>query len=807
MYTPRRTKFIFSNVATRVPVNLSAYRPVNLSAYRPVNPSAYRPINLSPIYPCINTHLTTIYPPVYALIYPPACAPFYASFIPSKLPQRNFLSTTATSCVQMLSPFEKPATAEILQKLHIAKTHAPYMEIHFPRVPFHVSYPSKHIYIYTLPQYIPKLRKRKNMSLKFVIRDPKAKVLFSPEEFFNTLNDMFRNAKERIVISCLYMGIGDLEKELVQSIKNNKTIKKLRVDVLIDKQRGTRPEGKLKESSVSVLSKLFSHGTNVNISLFHNPLLGAILYNILPYRVNEAMGVMHMKVFISDNTLILSGANLSDSYLRNRQDRYLLIENKLLADSVHKIVNTVQKMSFTLNFDLTTHWKSDLMNPLIDSHIFREQFYRRIQYILKDIQTDILEYEQKNLGETWEGDKNSENFLEQSSTTGSNNIGENDQTSCVTSSSCRGKEKTEGGKISNMLRCLKNGILQSNKEKNEQKFKSESKKLIDLSTPCGEKDNFFYPLYEKNKSILVVELALQCAFSIPPIYDESNMLEIFLENIEKYDQSLVISSGYLNFPENFLKLLRCIYDNLTLKRGKIQFITAAPSANSFYKSKGLSNYIPLAYSIIAHTCIEFITKNIVNVFKNVGKKCHLKKLYACTNIYLEYHKPSWTYHSKGMWVINDIKKNNYQSREHNGKKEWLGKTNISKCMTNFCDNVGNCMNKSEYYDNEKKNKLYVHFLNEKEFNDSYTNNNISEGADDLPWGTVMGSSNYGHRATYRDLEMSFVIKTNDDNLKRQLRRELNIIYESSKFVHMNELKLRYPRWLRYIVRFIFRWLL
>ncbi|CRG93426.1 phosphatidylglycerophosphate synthase, putative [Plasmodium gallinaceum] len=634
------------------------------------------------------------------------------------------------------------------------------------------------------------------MTLKFIIHDPKAKLLFSPNEFYNTLNYMFKNSKNRIVISCLYLGIGELEKELVESIKKNINIRNAKVDILLDKQRGTRPEGKLKESSISVLSELFNYCNNININLFHNPLLGAILYNILPCRVNEIIGVMHMKVFIGDDTLLLSGANLSDSYLRNRQDRYFLIENKLLADSVHKIVNTIQKMSFTLDVDLTIKWNNDLMNPLIESHLFREQYYRRIQYVLNEIQNDISNYNKEHLNDNYNNTiintKNSTNVKKRNThycneivNNGDKNINDSQK---LDNEICEIKY----GGIHGFISKLKQNIFC--KEKNKKKMKNDFEKKNDLHKYSNEKFDFFYPLFEKNKSILIVELAMQCGFSIPPIYDESEMLENLLKNIKNYNQSLVISSGYLNFPQNFLKLFRNIFDNLISKNGKIQLVTASPSANSFYKSKGITYYVPSAYSAVAHLCIEFITKNVSSIFKNSNKKIDLqKKKNYDSNIYLEYHKPSWTFHSKGIWIINNVDKKNDTTDEDPGENN----IDYNRNFKNNINTLENCDVDKKYVENKENDEL----------NDINDHNYLSKCFNDLPWSIVIGSSNYGYRATYRDLEMSFVIKTNDYNLKRQFQEELNIIYESSKFVQMNELKLRCPKWLKLIVKYIVKWFL
>lgn len=608
----------------------------------------------------------------------------------------------------------------------------------------------------------------KKMPLKFVIKEPKAKLLFTPTEFYDTLKDLLQHSKNRIVLSCLYIGKGKLEKELIKSIINNERRENIRIDILLDKQRGTRPEGKLKESSITVLSELFKYCNNVHINLFHNPLLGAFLYHILPYRVNEAIGVMHMKAFICDNNIILSGANLSEHYLSNRQDRYFLIQNKLLADAVHKIINTIQKMSFTLNPNLSLNWNNDLINPLMEAHVFREQYYRRIQYILKELKNEIEEYYKGKLT-----DIEYKRFFE--------------------------NDENEVPKTKNTV----NEMKQQNGSAVE--YKEESS--------YTEVNDFFYPLFEDSKqTILVIELALQCGFSIPPIYDESDMIEKLLRNAKSNDQSLVIASGYLNFPQIFLNLFQNIFNNITSKNGKLQLITASPAANSFYKSEGLSNLVPNAYSGIAHLCIEFITKNISAIctkekgdpskveratqvpLNNSSHKKTINSLLASAsnasshslhttqhtkNIYLEYYKPKWTFHSKGMWLINNI---NSRQPIHSGHIQTKGETNGGS-LTNF-----ETSNDSEQCSNE---------LN--------TNENIN--SKELPWSTVIGSSNYGYRATYRDLEMSFVIKTNDYNLKCQLQKELSIMYESSECVQTEELSLRCPTWLKILVKYVIKWFL
>ena len=60
---------------------------------------------------------------------------------------------------------------------------------------------------------------------------------------------------------------------------------------------------------------------------------------LLPSKWNETVGLQHCKVYVFDDSLIISGANLSQDYFTSRQDRYVLIENcPGLADYYEELV-------------------------------------------------------------------------------------------------------------------------------------------------------------------------------------------------------------------------------------------------------------------------------------------------------------------------------------------------------------------------------------------------------------------------------------------------------------------------------------
>lgn len=56
-----------------------------------------------------------------------------------------------------------------------------------------------------------------------------------------------------------------------------------------------------------------------------------------------------MKLYIFDDTLIISGANLSNDYFTNRQDRYYVIKDKNLTDFYCGLVKRVQSFSFKMD--------------------------------------------------------------------------------------------------------------------------------------------------------------------------------------------------------------------------------------------------------------------------------------------------------------------------------------------------------------------------------------------------------------------------------------------------------------------------
>jgi len=78
----------------------------------------------------------------------------------------------------------------------------------------------------------------------------------------------------------------------------------IRVSILLDYMRGSRG---VKNSRTMLLPLLKEFPSSVTVALFHTPKLRGIVRRLLPERYNETFGVNHIKAYIFDDTIVISG--------------------------------------------------------------------------------------------------------------------------------------------------------------------------------------------------------------------------------------------------------------------------------------------------------------------------------------------------------------------------------------------------------------------------------------------------------------------------------------------------------------------
>ncbi|KAK4235903.1 hypothetical protein C8A03DRAFT_17398 [Achaetomium macrosporum] len=179
----------------------------------------------------------------------------------------------------------------------------------------------------------------------FNINGSQIHVLRSPAEFYETLKQKIRNAEQRIFLSTLY--IGKAEKELIITLQEALRSKPdLRLSILTDALRGTREAPD--PSCASLLAPLIAEfgPERVEIRMYHTPNLTGLRRKYIPKRINEGWGLQHMKLYGIDDEIILSGANLSNDYFTNRQDRYHLFSSKDFTEFFANIQDAVSSLSF-----------------------------------------------------------------------------------------------------------------------------------------------------------------------------------------------------------------------------------------------------------------------------------------------------------------------------------------------------------------------------------------------------------------------------------------------------------------------------
>lgn len=173
-------------------------------------------------------------------------------------------------------------------------------------------------------------------------------ILDGPKEFYETLKEKIRSAKKRIYLSTLY--VGKTEEELMSTIRDALLHNgpELKISILTDSLRGTReaPE----PSCASLLASLVAEfPEQVEIRMYHTPNLTGLRKALIPKRINEGWGLQHIKLYGFDDELILSGANLSNDYFTNRQDRYHIFSSKRVTDYFARVHEAVCSISFLLH--------------------------------------------------------------------------------------------------------------------------------------------------------------------------------------------------------------------------------------------------------------------------------------------------------------------------------------------------------------------------------------------------------------------------------------------------------------------------
>ncbi len=156
------------------------------------------------------------------------------------------------------------------------------------------------------------------------------KTLYTAADFRQTLLAKIANATKRICIVSLYLENDEGGQAIIEALYQAKrTRPELSVSVLVDWHRAQR--GRIGARRGATNADWYC-----DMDLQH-PHVDIPIYGV-PVNTREALGILHLKGIIVDDTIIYSGASLNNVYLHQhdkyRYDRYHLITNPALTNSM-----------------------------------------------------------------------------------------------------------------------------------------------------------------------------------------------------------------------------------------------------------------------------------------------------------------------------------------------------------------------------------------------------------------------------------------------------------------------------------------
>ncbi len=161
---------------------------------------------------------------------------------------------------------------------------------------------------------------------KIAVQAADIEVINTTAEYRKTLFSLIASAKQRIYITALYLQDDEAGKEVLTALyEAKKKNPKLDIKIFVDFLRAQRG--------------LMGHAKSVgNVRLYremHNQYQDPIDILGVPVKSKEFLGVLHLKGFVFDDTLLYSGASLNNVYLQQDQkyrcDRYHQIKSPELS--------------------------------------------------------------------------------------------------------------------------------------------------------------------------------------------------------------------------------------------------------------------------------------------------------------------------------------------------------------------------------------------------------------------------------------------------------------------------------------------
>ncbi|MFG1174553.1 CDP-diacylglycerol--serine O-phosphatidyltransferase [Erwiniaceae bacterium CAU 1747] len=159
--------------------------------------------------------------------------------------------------------------------------------------------------------------------------------LYSPADFRQTLLEKIAAATQRICIVALYLENDEGGQAILSALYAAKRLRPtLDICVVVDWHRAQR--GRIGAAASATNADWYCEMASQNEDI-------AIPVYGIPVNTREALGVLHLKGSIIDDTVLYTGASFNDVYLHQgdkyRYDRYQFITNRELADTMFRWID------------------------------------------------------------------------------------------------------------------------------------------------------------------------------------------------------------------------------------------------------------------------------------------------------------------------------------------------------------------------------------------------------------------------------------------------------------------------------------
>ncbi len=163
---------------------------------------------------------------------------------------------------------------------------------------------------------------------KITVNENELSILEEPKIFKDRIIELINSAKYRICMCALYLQNDEAGNEILTALyQAQEKNPNLDITIYVDFHRAQR----------GLCGKGPQIGNNVWYQQMAQKFSGTVKIFGIPVKKRELFGVLHLKGFVFDDTLLYSGASINNVYLsyysKYRMDRYHIIDSKKLADA------------------------------------------------------------------------------------------------------------------------------------------------------------------------------------------------------------------------------------------------------------------------------------------------------------------------------------------------------------------------------------------------------------------------------------------------------------------------------------------